>query len=99
MSFSTSPLSFNDVKAALNRALESPKGIRITFENNGRAVAFIQRANYWRLQDRKESKTIFPDTHPQHGTSIYDGLILGREENIAIFKPRTGDELVIEEIE
>lgn len=74
MGTSKSPLSFGDCQGALERALESERGIQITFAYPGEAVRFQARCNMFRVRDRRQNKESYPEDHPLHNHSIYDGL-------------------------
>lgn len=66
-----SPLEYADVIPYLDTAMENG-GLEITFANNATAIRFVQRANAWRVRDRKNDK---------EGISRYDLLVIGRPNN------------------
>jgi hypothetical protein len=74
--YSKSPLAYGDIKELLDKALDSPRGIKITLEKHGHAIQLRQRASKFRTMDRASSKTVYPEGHPMHGRSSYDVLAL-----------------------
>ena len=67
--------SLADAEKVLDRALASPKGLKIEFEDNGRAVHFRARLYKARDKVKKTNKKIYPYGDPKHDTTVYDGLI------------------------
>lgn len=99
MSLSTNPLSYEDIRSALDRALASDNGIKITLPNPGLAIHFRQRCNKFRALDRAASKKTYPDPEdPKHGTSAYDVLTISLEENVALILKRDPSTLLVEEL-
>lgn len=104
MSFNKSTLAFDDIKAAFERALAAPKGIRIPCPNRGAAINLRSRFNYVRMMDREATLRIYPDGHPMQGRSMYDKLVLrvpARDQPdaaILYIEPRSVEDLNIEEI-
>lgn len=84
MSTSTSILAYADVRELLDRAIDSPNGIRVTLPDRlegkpgGTATYFIQRAYKFRTLDRRENAKIYPPGEPMHGKSVYDVLVVRR---------------------
>lgn len=70
----TSIASFPDIINALDRAIASEKGIRLTFDVNQDRVNFLRRFHSFRLLDRRENAKVYPADHPLHGHSAYDCL-------------------------
>jgi len=105
MSFNRSPLAFDDIREAFDRAVNSPKGIRISCESYGAAVVLRSRFNYYRKMDREENKRTYPPDHQMWNRSAYDRLILripskGSEEETTLYiEPRSVADMNIEEIE
>jgi len=103
--FSKSPLAFGDVREAFDRALNSPKGIRIPCETRGAAIVLRSRFNYFRKIDRDESKRVYPIDHGMYNCSAYDKLILrvpakgAPDETVLYIEPRLSTDMQIEEIE
>jgi predicted aconitase with swiveling domain len=104
MSFNKSPLAFDDIREAFNRALEAPKGIRILCTTRGAAILLRSRFNYFRKVDRQANRAIYDPEHSMHSKSIYDRLVLrippkgSVHDNTLIIEPITVDNLTIEEI-
>lgn len=74
MAYATSISSYPDIRQLLDRALESPKGVRLTFESKKEALTFKGRVHSFRFMDRKENAKIYPEDHPMHQRSVYDPL-------------------------
>lgn len=104
MGFNLSPLAFDDIREAFDRALSAPKGIRIPCTSRGAAIVLRSRFNYYRKLDREENRKTYPPEHPMYGKSAYDKLVLHipskghAEENVLFVEPRPSLELTIEEI-
>lgn len=79
MGYSTNITAYPDIRKALDQALESPKGMRLSFEDSRAATTFCGRVHSFRFKDRKENTKIYaePD-HPMHGRSVYDPLMIKR---------------------
>lgn len=76
MATSNSRLSFDDCFEALDRALASPRGIRIIVDDEGAAYHLRNRLHKARVLDRKANAETYDETHPLHGTSEYDELVV-----------------------
>lgn len=76
MSWSKSPLAFNDVKGLFEQALMADKGIKVTLTSHAQAVALRARFNYFRKYDRECNRTIYSPENPMHQRSVYDILVL-----------------------
>jgi len=76
MSFNKSPFSFDDVKAAWERALESHKGVKIPCRTRGEAVNLRSRFNYYRKLDRQANFQTYQPDDPMYGRSVYDRYLL-----------------------
>lgn len=104
MGFNRSPLAFDDIREAFDRAVTSPKGLRISCDTREAAFALRSRFNYFRSLDKRENRTTYPEGHRMHGRSIYDRLICrippkgSPEEHVLYIEPRRVDNLKIEEI-
>jgi len=105
MSYNKSPLAFDDIAEAFERALNSPKGVRISCANRGAAIVLRSRFNYFRKLNREDNKRTYPTDHHLWNRSPYDKLILrvppkgGPEEAVLYIEPRSIDDMTIEEIE
>ena len=78
MGMSKSYLSYDDCRDALERALQSKKGIRLEFTKKSQAFRFVSRACHFRVMDRKESLRLYDENHDMYGRSPYDKLIITR---------------------
>jgi hypothetical protein len=93
-----SHLAYEDVKAALERAMESPRGVLIRFATKGKATNFVARANYYRRQDRKENFKTFPEGHPFKFASAWDILRVVADGEVVTITKGDGSNLNIEEL-
>lgn len=98
MSFSKSPLAFEDIRAALDRALSSPRGVVVKVESPGMAINLVTRANYFRRQDQKENAKIYPDGHPHKNSSVWDNLRIRADGATVKILKGDGSHLEIEEL-
>jgi hypothetical protein len=55
------------------RALDSPKGIRVETNN---PIDYRARLYNARAAERRAHLRLYPNDHPMHGRSYYDGLII-----------------------
>ncbi len=74
MGLSNSIGSYEDLIPVLDRALASPRGIRIDAKSYGTAVHYRQRLYKLRSLARNQSLDIYPPGDPQRGTSAWDNL-------------------------
>ena len=84
--------AYEDLYNLFEQALASPKGIVVSFADNGIATHMRMRMNTARAIDRNENKSIYPEGHPMHGKSAYDGLVFR-------FSRIRDDTLVLEKVE
>lgn len=63
----------------LDRALASPKGLRVEFESRAFATRFRDRCNKLRASDRKLDARA-REKGPEDGTSQFDSLVLRLEK-------------------
>ena len=75
MTVSTSRAAYEDCFHLLDRAMDSPAGIRHSCPTSGAAHHLRVRLNYARVLSRNESSTLLADD-PRLGTSPYDALII-----------------------
>lgn len=66
--------SYADVRALLDRALESEKGIVVTFEDEKVALSKWRICYVVRSRAAKQSMKMFPADDPKYGCSPYDKL-------------------------
>jgi hypothetical protein len=100
LAYNTSITSYVDIRGALDKALESEKGVRLRFPDAKAAMTFKGRVHSLRFLDRKENKKIYPPDDPMHGRSVYDPLMVKTEDpvTVAIVKLE-GVEFDLEEIQ
>jgi hypothetical protein len=99
MGMSKSYLGYNDCREALERALNSRKGIRLTYPNKGQAFRFVGRCNAFRVKDREESLKLYDENNVMWGRSPYDVLVICRAANIVEIRPAHLDLDIVEDIE
>lgn len=75
MGLNTSPLSYEDVRELMQRALDSPKGLRVTLSSPAEAINMRARMNKFRANNRKDNKKIYTPDHPMWGNSVFDALV------------------------
>lgn len=80
MSYNTSITSYIDIRAALDRALLSEKGVRLRFPDEKAAMTFKGRFHSFRSLDRKENSKIYKETDPMFSRSVYDVLMTKTED-------------------
>ena len=99
MPYNTSITSYVDIRAVLDKALASEKGVQLRFADEKTAMTFRGRVHTLRYLDRKENKRIYPEGDPMHGRSVYDPLMVKKKEDgvVAVIKLE-GVEFDIEEI-
>jgi len=95
---STSPLSYNDIKELLERALLAPKGLRISFESTNAAIRWLSRANSFRAVDRKANAKLYQEGHSMHMASAYDVLLIKREDKTIELLPRSNEDINVVEL-
>jgi hypothetical protein len=104
MGFNRSPLAFDDVRELFERALASPKGIRVVCVSRSEAIVRRGRFNYFRKLNRRESMDVYERGHPMHGKSPYDRLVLrvppkgAKDEHVLYVEPRSTEDFLVEEI-
>jgi hypothetical protein len=105
MMINRSPNAYRDCIEAFDRALETPKGIKIPCVSRGHAIRLRQRFNYCRYLDRDRSKDIYQPGDPMYGLSVYDTLELripkkGAPDAATLYiEPRLVENLNIQEID
>ena len=96
MGMSKSLASYDDIRTALDRALESENGVRIPCGSPQAAVNLRQRCYYFRGLDREQSKKIYAAGDPRYNTSAYDTIVIQAIDTFLYL--RTGVALTIEEL-
>ena len=100
MAYNSSLTSYPDITAALDRALESPKGVRIQFETAQAVTTFCGRAHSFRFRDRAHNRKVYAHDHPMHGCSAYDPLMIRKAGPLEVeIVKLEGVEFQIKEIE
>ncbi len=79
MAYNSSLTSYPDIRATLDRALASAKGVRVRFPDKNAATTFKGRVHTMRYLDRKENCKIYPSGNPMYGRSVYDPLLVKTE--------------------
>lgn len=80
MGSSNSILSYEKEADMLEKAINSERGLRATFESEREAIHFIHRCNKFRVLDRRRSKSIYLEpAHEMHGASVYDRIVIRRD--------------------
>ena len=74
MPLSHSPLMYDDIRQIMDRALESPLGIKVTLATTGQAVHFRQRFYKFRAIEHTAAMRHFPEDDRRYGVSSYDTL-------------------------
>ena len=98
MSYNSSLMSYPDITAALDKALASPKGVRIALESPEAVSTFCGRVHSFRFKDRKANAKIYPAGHTMHGNSAYDPLMIRKAGLVVEIIKLEGVEFKIEDI-
>lgn len=72
---SNASAAYTDCYELLDRALASPAGIRVGFEEPGAANNLRLRLNMARTIDRRKSRELYPEGDPRYSASAYDSLM------------------------
>lgn len=99
---SPSRLSYVDCYSVLDRALASTSGLRVTFTDVGSARSFQLRLNKARRINRDDNAEVYDASHPLHGASEYDTLLIKLKSNgsgSVVLIEKVDREMQIEEIE
>lgn len=100
MPYAVSINAYPDIRAALERALNSTKGIKLRFENNQDLMTFRGRVHSFRCKDRAENRKIYPEDHPMHGRSVFDPLMVKTKSTTEVWVIKLeGQDFQIEELE
>lgn len=76
MTLPTSLRAYPDCEALWDAALADPSGARGCSGSYESAINMRSRMHYYRNLLRKQNRDLFPEGHPQHGTSVYDHLFV-----------------------
>lgn len=81
MGFPNSIAAYPDVEALFEKALQSERGLKLTFKDANEATVNAGRFNAYRVRLRRENKRIYPADHPLHNSTPYDCLMVRRKDN------------------
>lgn len=76
MTYSTSPLGYDDCFGVMDEALQNEIGIRMCLPDEKTAQRFRARCHQARVINRKQNTEIFEKSHPMYGLSQYDRLVI-----------------------
>lgn len=93
-----SPLANNHVLAVMDRALESPNGVKITLATPGEATHFRQLCYSARKNVRRTNAKVFPPDHPSHGACAYDELTIAIKDCVVTITRASIEHLQVEEL-
>lgn len=94
--------AYDDCRLVFEAALADPKGSRVRIGTQEAAMNMRTRMHYFRNLDRKANANIYPQDHPQYGTSVYDPYVVRnpiRDEDgewWLYVEPRAAADLLIE---
>lgn len=74
MAMSNSPLSYADVRTAMDRALANGRGILVKRDTEGQVHHLRQRCYQMRVLDRAANAKTYEPDHPMYNRSVYDKL-------------------------
>lgn len=74
MALTDSLAAYDDCFEHFDRAMATPKGIRVLVRDNAAACTLRMRLNYCRVLQRRESKRVYESHDPSWGKSEYDKL-------------------------
>lgn len=77
--------AYTDCQKLFEAALADPKGARARVGTHDQCINFRSRMHYFRNLDRKANAQTYPADHVNHGTSLYDPLV------VRIFPDEDGD--------
>ena len=88
--------SFPECIEILQQALESERGLKLTFPTPEAAFSFRMRCYSARRCAQRESKKLFVPDHPMHGKSFYDSLVMVISGNILYIKKGDSIDFAVE---
>lgn len=98
MPHSSSPLAYDDIRSALDQALEAPKGVRIICDSEKAAIRLRQRCQSFRKIDRAQNTKIYQEGDPMWGRSVYDRLSFSLDGEAVVARPTREGTLKVEPI-
>lgn len=75
MSLSNSRYAYTDCYAALDAALDDPRGGRLRCADYDAAMSLRARLHYARIIKRRESEQTYEPGDPRYGVTVYDTLV------------------------
>lgn len=81
MTMPTSRLAYYDCYEILDKAIDSPRGIRLRFATEGAARHFRTRLHKARQINRLDNAETYDPSHALHGRSEYDPLTVKLRPN------------------
>ena len=76
MTLPNTRLAYTTEYEHLERAKDSPRGIRLLMESRDAAHTYRSRLHYARRIDRDKNKEIFKEGDPLFGSSVYDNIVV-----------------------
>lgn len=76
MTISDSKLAYLDCYKILDAAIDATGGCRVHVVDENAAIHLRMRLHQARKIERRENRKVYERDHPQHGASVYDGLIV-----------------------
>lgn len=87
---------FKEIRAHYEHALDSPKGIVLSYPTPKDAESARMRFYTLARMDRKASLDIYPAGHDDRGRSVYDNIVISIHGNILNLKKDIAKPLVEE---
>lgn len=98
MTHATSILAYPDIKAVLDKAIESERGVKVEFATSREAERFKARACMFRVLVRRENAKLYEVAHSLHGRSVYDCLVIGGQSPVVTVIPLKESRYTVEEL-
>jgi hypothetical protein len=68
--------AYDDCRKLFEAAMADPKGARAQLGEESACINMRTRMHYFRKLDREANEKTYTPGHPQHGTSVYDTLVV-----------------------
>lgn len=81
--------AYEDLRRHFDRALISPKGIRITVASSGAAVSLRSRFYMLRKLEREASIDLYPPGDERRGASPYENIAISTLDNTVLLTHST----------
>lgn len=88
--------AYPDCQEALDRALDSSKGVKIKPDKSPWRLQL--RLRYFITRVREENKKVYPPEHPMHGASPYDAMSIRVENGSVIIEKVSPENIKVEEL-